>query len=158
MDMKKLFEIQNKLNGYEHITNKYFPKLGDHLWNKFTKTYNYNILNFYNSLDSNNKVLFDIMIKECFDVYIPLKTEQCFMCDLCGEKDYYHSSLKSLKFDKIIDIFNYCINFKNKNFKEEIEPILSKYIEDCALIIYFENEGKTHFCDFCNNYTTVTKV
>jgi hypothetical protein len=68
INIQNIHSIQNNLNGYKHITDKYFPNLGEHLWRKFTEVYKYNLLDFYNYLDLENKHRFKVMVKECFDI------------------------------------------------------------------------------------------
>lgn len=70
MDILEYWNIQNNLNGYKHITDEYFPALGQHLWNKFANVYNHNMLAFYNYLDSENRMKFKQMIFKEFGVVV----------------------------------------------------------------------------------------
>lgn len=70
MDIIKYCEIQNKLNGRKHITDEYFPDLGEHLWKKFSVYYSYNMLDFYNYLDKDNRLNFKRMVLSEFGIIL----------------------------------------------------------------------------------------
>lgn len=58
----QLYVFQNTLD--EKLFYQVFPFYTAHLWKKFSLTYKYNLLEFYNNLDAENRELFcDYIIK-----------------------------------------------------------------------------------------------
>lgn len=60
--LTQLYVFQNTLD--EKLFYQVFPFYTAHLWKKFSLTYKYNLLEFYNNLDAENRKLFcDYIIK-----------------------------------------------------------------------------------------------
>ncbi len=58
--LKDLREIQITINGREDFLP--FGDLSQHLWDKYSRVYNYNLLDFWNYLDSGNRNIFERII------------------------------------------------------------------------------------------------